>query len=111
MGEKFAGYPRPGPKELKIADCVSRAVEYSIVSKDYLIICMLKSLPAAKWDYRTAAHLLARAGFGGPPDEIQKLAGLTLNQAVERFVDYEKTPDPTPAPAWAKPEAEAQRCC
>ena len=51
-----------------------------------------------------AAHLLNRAGFGGPPPEIQKLSDLTHDQAVAHLLDYENTPDPTPAPDWAKPD-------
>jgi hypothetical protein len=37
---------------------------------------MLKPLSESKWNYETAAHLLNRAGFGGPPSEIEKLADL-----------------------------------
>lgn len=51
-----------------------------------------------------AAHLLNRAGFGGPPAEIEHLAGLGAENAVAFLVDYEKTPDSTPSPEWAKPD-------
>ncbi len=34
----------------------------------------LSPLPQSEWNYDRAAHLLAHAGFGGTPDEIQKLA-------------------------------------
>ncbi len=37
---------------------------------------MLKPLSSEHWSYEMAAHLLNRAGFGGPPAEIQKLATL-----------------------------------
>lgn len=47
-----------------------------------------------------------RAGFGGSPAEIQKLADLGLDQAVTHLLDYEKIPDPTPNPDWAKPNPE-----
>jgi uncharacterized protein (DUF1800 family) len=71
---------------------------------------MLKSLSAERWNYETAAHLLNRAGFGGPPDAIQKLADLGLDKAVSSLLDYENVPDPTPAPVWAKPDpAENER--
>lgn len=53
-----------------------------------------------------AAHLLNRAGFGGPPAEIEKLARLGPEKAVASLIDYEKIPDPTPDPAWAKPDPE-----
>src|SRR5437660_4755855 len=65
---------------------------------------MLTPLPAAKWNYSTAAHLLNRAGFGGPPADIERLAGLGLERAVDWLVDYEKEPDPFPNPEWARPD-------
>ena len=67
---------------------------------------MLKSLSADRWNYETAAHLLNRAGFGGPPAEIQKLADLGPDRAVSSLLDYENIPDPTPDPAWAVPDPE-----
>ncbi|HNO79511.1 MAG TPA: DUF1800 domain-containing protein [Phycisphaerae bacterium] len=45
--------------------------------------------PATEWDAGAAAHLLRRAGFGGTPAEVQKLASMTLEQAVASLVDYE----------------------
>lgn len=65
---------------------------------------MLKALPATRWDYFTAAHLLNRAGFGGSPAEIQKLASAGHEKAVDWLVDYEKTEDPIPDPEWAQPD-------
>jgi uncharacterized protein (DUF1800 family) len=65
---------------------------------------MLKPLSSEKWSYETAAHLLNRGGFGGPPAEIQKLADLDLDAAVASLLDYEKIPDPTANPDWAKPD-------
>ena len=53
-----------------------------------------------------AAHLLNRAGFGGSPVEIQKLADLGQDKAVAFLVDYEKNPDPTRDPVWATPDPE-----
>ena len=67
---------------------------------------MLKSLSADRWNYETAAHLLNRAGFGGTPAEIQKLAGYGPDKAVSSLLDYENIPDPTPAPVWAVPDPE-----
>src|SRR5882672_2431495 len=67
---------------------------------------MLKALSSNKWSFTTAAHLLNRAGFGGPPPEIEKLAQLGPEQAVAHFVDYEKIPDSTPDPDWAKPDPD-----
>ena len=65
---------------------------------------MLNPLLESKWNFTTAAHLLNRAGFGGTPSEIEKLAQLGPEQAVSSLVDYEKIPDPTPSPDWAKPD-------
>lgn len=65
---------------------------------------MLKPLARQRWDYSAAAHLLNRAGFGGPPREIEKLASLGSEEAVAHLVDYEKIPDSTPNPDWAKPD-------
>jgi len=70
---------------------------------------MLKALPAARWDYDTAAHLLNRAGFGGPPAVIEDLAGLSPDDALSTLLDYERYADPTPDPDWAKPDPEGVR--
>jgi len=67
---------------------------------------MLKSLSAARWDYDTAAHVLNRAGFGGPPSAIEKLAELNPDDALSSLLDYERVPDPTSDPDWAKPDPE-----
>jgi len=67
---------------------------------------MLKPLPAEKWNFTTAAHLLNRAGFGGTPDEIEKIAQMAPDEAVSYLVDYDKIPDPTPDPDWARPDPD-----
>ena len=67
---------------------------------------MLDPLPAAKWNFTTAAHLLNRAGFGGPPSEIEKLVALGPDAAVDHFVDYEKIPDDDTKPEWARPDPD-----
>jgi uncharacterized protein (DUF1800 family) len=54
----------------------------------------LTPLPPSEWSYDRAAHLLAHAGFGGTPDEIQKLADKSLERAVESLVHYERIPNP-----------------
>ena len=38
----------------------------------------LAPIDAADWNYDRAAHLLARAGFGGTPAEIEKLTDAGL---------------------------------
>ncbi|HNQ73853.1 MAG TPA: DUF1800 domain-containing protein [Verrucomicrobiota bacterium] len=67
---------------------------------------MLKPLSSDRWNATTAAHLLNRAGFGGPPREIQQLVALGPERAVARLVDFEKIPDATPNPGWARPDPE-----
>ena len=67
---------------------------------------MLRPLANQRWSFTTAAHLLNRAGFGGPPAEIERLADLGPERAVSSLVDYESTPDATPDPAWAKPDPD-----
>ncbi len=51
---------------------------------------------AESWDRDRAAHLLRRAGFGGTPDEIERLVTLGLNAAVSRLVDFESTAQTDP---------------
>jgi uncharacterized protein (DUF1800 family) len=70
---------------------------------------MLKALSTDRWNYELAAHLLNRAGFGGSPDDIQQLADLTHDQAVASLLDYERIPDSTPDPVWAKPDSDRMR--
>ncbi len=41
------------------------------------------------WSYDRAAHLLERAGFGGTPDEVRRLASMTPAEAVDYLVNYE----------------------
>lgn len=70
---------------------------------------MLKPISSEQWGYAQAAHLLNRAGFGGPPAEIQKLAGLGPEKAVSFLLDYERISDSTVNPPWAKPDPEEAR--
>ena len=49
----------------------------------------LSPIAARDWNVERAAHLLERAGFGGTPEEIERLAPLTPQQAVDSLVDYE----------------------
>ena len=50
----------------------------------------LAPVSTAEWDSRHAAHLLDRAGFGGNPEQIAELAGMTPQQAVTRLVNFHK---------------------
>src|SRR5271155_1908119 len=67
---------------------------------------MLEPLPGNQWNTTTAAHLLNRAGFGGSPADIENLRQMGPDRAVSWFLDYEKIPDPTPAPDWAHPDPQ-----
>lgn len=69
---------------------------------------MLTPLNPKRWDRRLAAHLLNRAGFGGPPDEVERLVRLGFEKSVAYFVDFDRIPDSTAAPAWAKPESDEE---
>src|SRR5690606_18124445 len=48
-----------------------------------------------------AQHLLNRAGFGGTPDQVQALASMGLNDAVDYIVNYESiAEEPVPVERW-----------
>ena len=49
----------------------------------------LSPIGAADWGRALARHLLSRAGFGGTPDEIDRLTAMTPDAAVRWLVDYE----------------------
>ena len=53
----------------------------------------LSPISAADWNAERAAHLLERAGFGGTPEDIARLAAMTPQQAVDSLVDYETIDD------------------
>ena len=52
----------------------------------------LAPITAADWNDARAAHLLERAGFGGTPDDIARLAAMTPRQAVDSLVDFDSVP-------------------
>jgi Protein of unknown function (DUF1800) len=49
--------------------------------------------PSVKWNWRTASHLLNRAGFGGTDQEVDRLLALGPQGAVESLLDYQNVPD------------------
>ena len=57
----------------------------------------LQPITPADWDRGKAAHLLERAGFGGTPEEIDRLAAMSPEKAVVWLVDYASIPDTLPA--------------
>lgn len=54
----------------------------------------LSPLPGNEWNADRAAHLLAHAGFGGSPADVDALARLGLDGAVRSLVHYEAIPNP-----------------
>ena len=58
----------------------------------------LAAIAGADWNYDRAAHLLAHAGFGGTPADVQALADLGLERAVRSLVHYESIPNPRMQP-------------
>ena len=65
----------------------------------------LTPITAADWDYDKAAHLIERAGFGATPDEIERLAAMTPEAAVDELVNYTTVdnsgaPEFDPSPIW-----------
>src|SRR6185436_596040 len=56
----------------------------------------LSPISAADWNADRAAHLLERAGFGGTPEDIARLASMTPQQAVASLVEYARVDDPAP---------------
>jgi len=53
------------------------------------VIDDLSPIASSAWNVGHAAHLLERAGFGGTPEEIARLAAMTPAQAVKSLVDYD----------------------
>jgi uncharacterized protein (DUF1800 family) len=52
----------------------------------------LEELPAVEFGFEEARHLLFRAGFGGSPEEVQRMQRLGLEGMVEALLDYEDVP-------------------
>ncbi len=48
----------------------------------------LTPIGRSEWGMQQAAHLIERAGFGGRPDEVARLAALSPEAAVASLVDY-----------------------
>ncbi len=67
---------------------------------------MLSALPATQWTFGTAAHLLNRAGFGGPPALIEEFSRLTPAAAVDRLIAFPANTANAPVPACAAPDPE-----
>jgi uncharacterized protein (DUF1800 family) len=57
----------------------------------------LAPIGAEDWNAQRAAHLMERAGFGGTPEEIARLAAMTPQAAVRHLVRYQNIADDLPA--------------
>jgi len=55
----------------------------------------LTPITAADWDYDKAAHLIERAGFGATPVEIERLASMTPEAAVDQLVNFHSVDNST----------------
>src|SRR5262252_3143572 len=55
----------------------------------------LTPISPSEWNEDRAAHLLERAGFGGTPDEIARLAQMPPAEAVRHLVYYQQVPNIT----------------
>ena len=56
----------------------------------------LEPISASEWSRDRAAHLLERAGFGGTPSEVARLAAMSPREAVRALVYYRTTQNPLP---------------
>jgi uncharacterized protein (DUF1800 family) len=52
----------------------------------------LSPITAGDWNADRARHLLERAGFGGTPDDVARLAALSPAQAVDSLVQFTAIP-------------------
>jgi len=52
--------------------------------------------PSFKWDWRTASHLMNRAGFSGTAQEIDQLVALGPLDAIQHLIYYQSIPDSSP---------------
>ena len=57
----------------------------------------LTPITKADWSRNRAAHLLERAGFGGTPEEVDRLAAMTPEAAVRWLVQYQKVDNTPPS--------------
>jgi hypothetical protein len=53
----------------------------------------LSPIRQSDWTRERARHLLDRAGFGGPPEEVARLAAMSPEAAVAWFVDFKSIDD------------------
>ena len=68
---------------------------------------LAKFVPTASdpWDRVKAAHLLNRAGFGGRPDEIDRVARLGMDVAIDELIDSGRFSESFPPPDYTNVRA------
>ncbi len=49
--------------------------------------------PCVSWDSRTAAHLIRRAGFSAPPEELDRLVEIGFEATLNELLNYEGVDD------------------
>ncbi|MEE2822276.1 MAG: DUF1800 domain-containing protein [Acidobacteriota bacterium] len=49
--------------------------------------------PCGPWDSKTAAHLMRRAGFSAPTEELNQLVDMGFEAAVDTLLNYEQADD------------------
>lgn len=64
---------------------------------------LAKYVPSASdpWDRAKAAHLLNRAGFGGRPDEIERVVAMGPDAAVDELMRFDRIQESFPPPDFA----------
>lgn len=75
---------------------------------------LIAPLPADRFGYAQARHLLWRAGFGGTDEQIRTLVAWGLDKSVDHLVDFESVPaEPDDRDAFNKdimrPSTQAER--
>jgi hypothetical protein len=75
----------------RVAAITARRDEFAIAEAEAL--GGLKPITSALWDYAKARHLLFRAGFGGSPQEVEKLLAMGPHSAVDYLVNYHDQPE------------------
>ncbi|MCC6420419.1 MAG: DUF1800 family protein [Gemmataceae bacterium] len=94
------------PNEKGVQECTRaiRALDWKILSLRVTAMGGLKLIDPASWDRARARHLLVRAGFGGTPQQVDRLHAMGPFRAAEYLVHYQRQPaarvpfDPGPPP-------------
>jgi uncharacterized protein (DUF1800 family) len=94
FAEKFATQLMAAQKTLTEKTAALQRARAEVAKTQNEALGGLEPLPADQWDYAKARHLLERAGFGGPPEEISRLGAMGLYAAVDYLVDYQQHPAP-----------------